>query len=62
MIALDEHADIDGEQVEHGLMAEDDFKDFVFTNPLTFQTRVNPDFFTGTAVEGAVASVRAAAE
>ena len=51
------------EQVEHGLMGEDDFKDFVFTNPLTFQTRVNPDFFKGTAVEGAVASyTKAAAE
>ena len=50
------------EQVEHGLMGEEDFKDFVFTNPLTFQTRVNPDFFKGTAVESAVASYRAAAE
>jgi hypothetical protein len=50
------------EQVERGLMGEEDFKDFVFTNPLTFQTRVNPDFFKGTAVEGAVASYRAAAE
>jgi predicted TIM-barrel fold metal-dependent hydrolase len=49
------------EQVEHGLMGEDDFKDFVFTNPLTFQTRVNPDFFMGTAVEGAVASYTAKA-
>lgn len=49
------------EQVEHGLMGEDDFKDFVFTNPLTFQTRVNPDFFKGTAVEGAVASYTAKA-
>ena len=44
------------EQVEHGLMGEEDFKDFVFTNPMTFQTRVNPDFFKGTAVEGAVAA------
>ncbi|MSQ73784.1 MAG: amidohydrolase [Betaproteobacteria bacterium] len=44
------------EQVEHGLMAEEDFRDFVYTNPMTFQTRVNPDFFKGTAVEGAVAA------
>lgn len=51
------------EQVERDLMSEEDFKDFVFTNPLTFQTRVNPDFFKGTAVEGAVSNyMRAAAE
>ena len=44
-------------------MGEDDFRDFVFANPLTFQTRVNPDFFKGTAVESAVASyTRQAAE
>jgi predicted TIM-barrel fold metal-dependent hydrolase len=42
------------ESVERGLMTEEDFKDFVFTNPMTFQTRVNPDFFKGTAVEAAV--------
>jgi hypothetical protein len=42
------------EPVERGLMSEEDFKDFVFTNPMTFQTRVNPDFFKGTVVEGAV--------
>jgi hypothetical protein len=35
-------------------MAEEDFRDFVFTNPMTYQTRVNPDFFKGTAVEEAV--------
>ena len=44
------------EQVERGLLSEEDFKDFVFTNPVTLETRVNPDFFKGTAVEGAVAS------
>ncbi len=43
------------ESVDRGLMTEQDFKDFVFTNPMTFQTRVNPDFFKGTVVEGAVA-------
>ena len=43
------------EGVDRGLMTEEDFKDFVFTNPMTFQTRVNPDFFKGTVVEDAVA-------
>lgn len=47
------------EQVENGLMTDVDFKDFVFTNPTTFQTRGNPDFFKGTAVEGAVGSLLA---
>ncbi len=42
------------EAVERGLMSEEDFKDFVFTNPLTLQTRLNPDYFKGTCVEGAV--------
>ena len=41
------------EQVERGLMTEEDFHDFVFVNPAEFQTRVNPDFFKGTAVERA---------
>jgi predicted TIM-barrel fold metal-dependent hydrolase len=43
------------EPVERGLMTEEDFRDFVFTNPMTYQTRVNPDFFKGTVVEDAVA-------
>ena len=42
------------EQVDRGLMTDEDFRDFVFTNPVTFTTRLNPDFFKGTAVEGAV--------
>ena len=42
------------EAVEHGLMTKEDFRDFVFTNPVTLQTRLNPDFFKGTCVEGAV--------
>ena len=31
-----------------------DFRDFVFTNPVTLWTAMNPDFFKGTVVEGAV--------
>ena len=45
------------EQAEKGLMTEDDFRDFVFTNPVTFATRLNPDYFKGTVVEGAVAKI-----
>ena len=45
------------EQAEKGLMTEDDFRDFVFTNPVTFATRLNPDYFKGTVVEGAVAKM-----
>lgn len=42
------------ELVENGLIGEDDFRDFVFTNPAELFTQMNPDFFAGTAVEGAV--------
>jgi len=42
------------EQVDHGLMTADNFRDFVFTNPATYVTRLNPDYFRGTAVESAV--------
>ena len=48
------------EQAEKGLMTEDDFRDFVFTNPVTFATRLNPDYFKGTAVEDAVAKITGA--
>lgn len=45
------------ELVDHGLITPDDFRDFVFTYPVRAKTRVNPDFFKGTAVESAVASL-----
>ncbi len=45
------------ELVEHGLITEDDFRDFVFVNPARLWTAVNPDFFKGTAVASAVASL-----
>ena len=45
------------EAVEKGLMTEEDFKDFVFTNPATFATRLNPDYFKDTVVEDAVAKL-----
>ncbi len=39
------------ELVEHGVITAEDFRDFVFTNPVTLWTGLNPDFFTGTVVE-----------
>ena len=30
---------------------EEDFRDFVFANPVTLWTGMNPDFFKGTVVE-----------
>ncbi len=48
------------ELVEHGLVSDADFRRFVFTNPMRLLTDVNPDFFTGTAVEHAVAAELAA--
>ena len=45
------------EMVDHGLIDEGAFRDFTFTNPVRFHTRVNPAFFDGTAVEGAVAEL-----
>jgi predicted TIM-barrel fold metal-dependent hydrolase len=43
------------ELVEHGLITEDDFRDFVFVNPVRLKTEVNPDYFVGTRVESEVA-------
>jgi hypothetical protein len=40
--------------VEHGLIGENDFRDFVFANPVRLWTSMNPDFFKGTVVEPAV--------
>jgi len=48
------------EMVEHGLITEQDLREFVFTNPARLHTAVNPDFFAGTVVEGAVAKELAA--
>jgi predicted TIM-barrel fold metal-dependent hydrolase len=47
------------ELVEHGLLTDDDFRDFVFTNAVRFWGEVNPDFFKGTVVEKAAAEVLA---
>jgi predicted TIM-barrel fold metal-dependent hydrolase len=45
------------ELVEDGLINEDDFRDFVFTNPIRLWAGSNRDFFKGTAVESDVAKV-----
>ena len=39
------------ELVEHGLIDEEGFRDFVFTNPVRFYTALNPNFFDGSPVE-----------
>jgi hypothetical protein len=43
------------ELVEHGLLTEADFRDFMFANPARLWTTMNPNFFKGTRVEDAVA-------
>ncbi|MCZ6872025.1 MAG: amidohydrolase family protein [bacterium] len=43
------------ELVKGGLISEDDFRQFVFTNAANLHTAMNPDFFQGTVVEDAVA-------
>jgi predicted TIM-barrel fold metal-dependent hydrolase len=45
------------ELVEHGLITEDDFRHFVFANPASLHTAMNPHFFKDTVVEEAVAKV-----
>ena len=47
------------ELVEHGLLSDDDFRDFMFTNAVRFWGEVNPDFFKGTVVEKQAAEVLA---
>ena len=42
------------ELVEDGMINEADFRDFTFANPVGLWAANNPDFFKGTAVEGAV--------
>ena len=39
------------ELVEHGLMTEEDFRDFTFGNAVHFYADMNPAFFQGTAIE-----------
>jgi predicted TIM-barrel fold metal-dependent hydrolase len=45
------------EFVEDGLLDEEQFRDFVFGNPVRFYTRLNPDFFAGTRLEAEAAAL-----
>ncbi len=45
------------EMVEHGVISQADFRDFVFTHPARLWTALNPDFFKGTPVQDAVAAI-----
>ena len=45
------------ELVEHGMITEADFREFTFENAARLHTALNPEFFKGTAVEGAVAKL-----
>jgi predicted TIM-barrel fold metal-dependent hydrolase len=47
------------ELVEHGLMTDADFRDFMFANAVRFWGEVNPDFFKGTVVEKPAAALLA---
>jgi len=45
--------------VDKGLLAETDYRDFVFTNPARLHLAMNPRFFAGTPVEAAARGVAA---
>jgi predicted TIM-barrel fold metal-dependent hydrolase len=45
------------ELVEEGLINEDDFRDFVYANPIKLWAGANKHFFKGTAIENEVAKV-----
>jgi len=45
------------ELVEYGVITEEDFKGFVFCNPVRLWTDMNHNFFKGTVVESAVAKL-----
>jgi hypothetical protein len=49
------------EQVEGGLLTEEDFRDFTFANAINLHASQNPDFFKGTIIEAEVAKEMAAA-
>ncbi|HYK64825.1 MAG TPA: amidohydrolase family protein, partial [Patescibacteria group bacterium] len=49
------------ELVEHGLIGEEDFRDFTFANPVRLWAGNNPGFFAGTAIERQAREVLTAA-
>jgi hypothetical protein len=42
--------------VEHGIISEDNFRDFAFMNPLRLHAGMNPEVFKGTVIEKAAAA------
>jgi predicted TIM-barrel fold metal-dependent hydrolase len=46
------------EMVTDGVLTEEDFRAFVFGNPVKMLTSLDPEFFRGTSVEAAVAGCR----
>ena len=48
------------ELVDEGVITKDDYRAFVFENPVHFWTAQNPDFFKGTSVESAANKLHAA--
>jgi predicted TIM-barrel fold metal-dependent hydrolase len=48
------------EPVERAVITPEDFRDFVFVNPVRLHAGMNPDFFRGTVVETEVARLMAA--
>jgi hypothetical protein len=44
------------ELVEQGILSDDDFRKFTFSNVVKLHGRMNPDFFNGTVVEAAAAA------
>lgn len=47
------------ELVEHGLLDDEQFKQFVFTNAVKLHASTNPNFYVGTSVEAEAAAVLA---
>jgi len=45
------------ELVDDGLITEEDFRDYTFTNAATLYAGMNPAFFKGTVCESAVAKL-----
>jgi len=45
------------ELVEDGLITDEDFRDFMFANPVRFWGETNPDFYKGTVIEKEAAAV-----
>jgi predicted TIM-barrel fold metal-dependent hydrolase len=52
-VAIEAH-----ELVDEGIISEEDFRDFVFVNPVRLWTDMNPNFFKGTVVEHQVQKLR----